>query len=350
MRNSLVRPAGRRGFTLIELMMVIAIIGVLVAILAVALGPIMNKGPEMVTRNDINQLGIALENFKNDFGFYPPSQMILCANCTAYSTSDLRANDSKAYMLKMFPRIATLWSTNGVKWNPSSLPGDSPILSGDQCLVFFLGGIQTKDPTTGVLQCNGFPRDPNDFAKPPSQWTSTPYGPYFEFKSDRLTDQISTRTGSTGFFSYMDGYKQKAPNGLPSVYAYFSSGKRRNGYNMYFPMGFTRGDCSSLTNVFDSAGNSPPLGPFPYEQSPNNFHNPNSFQIISAGKDGVFGAGSPVFNNATPPAAVFNLGGDLWTPDTAATWAASAKNKNPTGLGDGRDDITNFNATVLGKQ
>ena len=57
------------------------------------------------------------------------------------------------------------------------------------------------------------------------------------------------------------------------------------------------------------------------------YQNPNTCQIISAGRDGRFGPG-----NVHP-------NGREWTPATGRDIDA-----------DGRDDLTNFNGPVLGKQ
>jgi prepilin-type N-terminal cleavage/methylation domain-containing protein len=68
------RPKQSRGFTLIELLVVIAIIGLLMTLLV----PAVTKANEMVrairTRGILKDLSVALENFKIDFGDYPPSR------------------------------------------------------------------------------------------------------------------------------------------------------------------------------------------------------------------------------------------------------------------------------------
>src|SRR5262245_45531568 len=128
MQASNKRPVGRRGFTLVELMIVIAIIGLLVAMLAAAVVYALQKGPEVSVRNDINQLGIALENFKAKYGSYPPSLFLLCENGNDYANATLTGTigtadpmfsatninlpmvqqlirDSRSYLQQMFPRI-----------------------------------------------------------------------------------------------------------------------------------------------------------------------------------------------------------------------------------------------------
>jgi hypothetical protein len=77
-----------------------------------------------------------------------------------------------------------------------------------------------------------------------------------------------------------------------------------------------------------TSGPSLTKGVLPYKQMNGNFQNPNSYQIISPGKDGVFGAG-----------------GLPWDATIADQMP-----KNLTQLGDGRDDLSNFNYSVLGKQ
>ncbi|RRJ94407.1 type II secretion system protein [Opitutaceae bacterium TAV4] len=66
-----------RGFTLVELLAVIAIIGVLAAIVLATLGTIREKARLVGCRSNIRQVGLALELYSNDNkGFYPPAQVL----------------------------------------------------------------------------------------------------------------------------------------------------------------------------------------------------------------------------------------------------------------------------------
>ncbi len=65
--------AKRRGFTLIELMVVIAIIGILAAIITVSLGSARAKGRDAKRISDIRTIQLALEEYYNDNGTYPIS-------------------------------------------------------------------------------------------------------------------------------------------------------------------------------------------------------------------------------------------------------------------------------------
>src|SRR5208282_6509265 len=117
-------------------------------------------GPQVQARSEISQLDSAMAAFKAKFGSYPPSRIRLCSSKNTYTATpspnpqlDL---DSIQYLQSMFPGLASIWSSQNVAWNASlPLPQDVT-LTGDQCLVFFLGGIQTSNPngTLGFVTGN----------------------------------------------------------------------------------------------------------------------------------------------------------------------------------------------------
>jgi len=67
------RAGAGRGFTLVELLVVMGIIAILVSLLFPAITQVIVAVRKAATANVINTLGVALDAFRNDWGVYPPS-------------------------------------------------------------------------------------------------------------------------------------------------------------------------------------------------------------------------------------------------------------------------------------
>jgi hypothetical protein len=263
-------------------------------------------------RSEISQLEIALESFKNKFGIYPPSQILLGERISDYNPNpkdppalaQLKV-DSLQALTTIFPRL-DFSKSFFIDWDGNRSLSPAVILEGDQCLVFFLGGIPQVD-ASGRLFCSGFSTNPSDPTYHVQKPNTETIAPFFEFDSARLLKRTQSN-----FLSYRDTHGT-------TPYAYFSSYKTRNNYNRY-----GTSDCASL-KVWPYAEGASASG----LNSTWRYQKPSNFQIISAGADGLFGRGSdPSIPNS------------FWTPANAGTSPASA--------GAGQDDQANFYDTTLG--
>jgi prepilin-type N-terminal cleavage/methylation domain-containing protein len=309
--------AGRPAFTLIELLVVIAIIAVLVSLTATAVMAVLRKGPEVQTRVEISQMESDIAGVRRDLNNVPfiPSRIKL-SETNYYPQASVMGTDDyyTVQFLKQafgkhtcydfqYPLPAGVfidWNGNGQPdLYPNATtgsPDDGIVLEGQQCLVFFLGGIPTAAGVNGTL---GFSKDSQNPTLPPSPGSSR-WGPYFEFKSPRL------KAGPGGFFSYMDAY------GTGQPYAYFASYNPEGvgQYNRPVVGATVTNDCPSLFPNPPYTGQ--PGFVVPYQQPNTIWVNPTGVQIISAGRDGKFGTPS------------------LWSPKGGTT--------DPNG----RDDQSNF--------
>jgi len=72
----------RRGFTLVELLVVMVIVGLLVALVGPKVFPKLGKGKQAAARAQVELLGQTLDHFRLDVGRYPTTQEGLAALVT----------------------------------------------------------------------------------------------------------------------------------------------------------------------------------------------------------------------------------------------------------------------------
>lgn len=233
----------RSAFTLVELLVVVAILGILAAVIIPAVTGTMRRAEDAQVRTEIGQLDTAFSNFKADFGKYPPSRIEISNPATPATMNVLRG---------IWPQIRNyavenLYDRLGAK--------DPFILRGDECLVFFLAGPEQK----------GFSKNPRD---PFETVGGNRVPPFYEFDSARLSDSTDSTLIQAGVEQQFKVFRSAYPSQV-KPYIFFSSYNGR-GY---------RDDDNTEMNAYylDAAGDKP--------------YKPSSVQIICPGRDESYGVG-----------------------------------------------------------
>jgi prepilin-type N-terminal cleavage/methylation domain-containing protein len=300
----------RGAFTLVEMVVVLLIIAILASLVVSVTVNVTNQMTQAQTRTEISQLEVALRAFMSDYGLSDPPPSYLILN----ETSPL-STPSAAFLQKVFGK--NLGAQGPVDWNGDGVLNGPWALEGEQCLVFYLGGIPTT-PGLGGFSPQGFSTNNMNPAMPGGKRK----GPYYTFQVARLVPLTSYNPAASPFPMYIDAWQVKLSKNLvgPMPYAYFSSNGNNNiGYQQNnAPFGVPQ-DCQSIKA-------------YPYfitGATPTQYTNPNGYQILSAGKDGVFGAAGWIPGSGVPP--------------------VPPSNPNAAGQPAGADDQANFSSTLLGQ-
>lgn len=272
----------RKAFTLIELLVVIAVIAILASLLVVGVNKAINFSRQVGVKTEMAQIEVALANAARELGNVPyiPSRIRLYEDLTDTNVSD---PGSLRLLQMMFPGATQVdWNLNGPTPNATADSDPSYTLNAAQSWVFFLGGMKVNGEYVGFARGN----NPADISSTKRK------GPFYDFKKARIKPNGT----------YLDSWEKN----VLLVYANISRDPASadiDNPGSAFPGRYF----SSTTKLFNSKG----------------------YQIISAGKDGVFGVSKARIFGTTIP-IVFNGYGDLETPG-------------------GSDDQANFSDSVLAK-
>ena len=109
----------RLGFTLVELLIVITVIGILVGLLLPAINGAMSSARELAMRTEMVQIEQAIESFRTEYGFYPPSfEQFNRTGATSLTATDAGSRGLQAFV-RFLNRIA-----------PNHQEGSSTLASG----------------------------------------------------------------------------------------------------------------------------------------------------------------------------------------------------------------------------
>lgn len=222
------------------------------------------------TVGEIYSLESGITAFNTRFGVNPPSLLHLCENPEDWGSEPY----SRRIIKRIWPQFNFALERDLNRDGDSS---DRILIDGAECLVFFLGGV--VDPDSGQLR--GFSKNP---ANPFAIDNATRDGPFFEFDGlliDRVFAGRLIDTDGDEFPEYADQFHGVSwPEGQVP-YIYLSS---------YYGAGYSEADVDAVAHLSAS-----PLKSW-YVKRPDAPFKPDSYQIISAGPDGLFGDGGLVEN------------------------------------------------------
>lgn len=322
----------RPGFTLVEMLTVIVIIGILASLITAAAIRARTTARVAVIKAEINQIEMALDLYKKEVGEYPPDFAFWYANPTAANTSAIK--EVERHITKRFPQYdyqrlpnsmpnTPVWEqfiydlANYQETSPGSgqyiaafpavataAPAPDYGLDPASALAFWLGGLPESVPTSASEKWMpaGFHADPRQPFKAGLPRTKR----YLEFKTD---EQSGVPRLSQSFFDGSawqngdaTGPLRYYPTAIPQTpYVYFRAQRSRDtgrweygqaSGGSFVPYFYKHnGDANNYAVPYlelspDLAGSAPNAGAAATKRP---WRNMQTVQIIAAGLDGELG-------------------------------------------------------------
>jgi type II secretion system protein G len=294
----------RRGFTLVEMLVVLGIIAVLIALLAPAVMSAVNNARRAAIATEIKALDSAITQYKEKTGDFPP-------NFRSYNVFIRHVRqrwNTKIDPTHLNLAIQAAWGNSAFSTaNPPQLT-DVPVIDEGESLVLwlYLTDNDSRYPFKWVNATN----------KEEVLIAATSPEKIYPFKEDRLVDEDGDRFpayralySKDTCYIHIDhrSYQYFVADFTDASYRAYADGKNVDGY--YVRPYWSEIKASTNTSL-------PTIQQFKPM-------NPTTFQIICAGQDGLFG-----LDQATPGAKFFPGGGS----------SAGGAGYTP----DDRDNMTNF--------
>ena len=220
-------PGARHGFTLVELLVVILIIGMLAGLLAPAVMRALTKSRNAAIKAEIDMLHMAIMNYKNEYGSFPP-----CDSPLPWGVN----SPAVRHVARLFPRCGNVVAQfDGIGFSPETA---AQAIAPDNAIVSWLRGF-----------------------------TDNPVSPLRPFAARKKLYDFDT--------ARVTGLLYSPPKSPSSPYIYIDRSRYDVSLATYAPYYAHRLPSSAA----DSNMNTPGQLPF----------NPDTFQILCAGRDGVFG-------------------------------------------------------------